>query len=244
MVVVGALGREASWCGEDVHKHGEEGIQERFVGQKCAHSQPSCSGHTSPGDSAGPALERHASVDQVPDNGSQHTEPLGAEDDVVPGQGHDEEIRREGSTGDEQERVADDARAGDLLAIGYHGRETGSVAERQIGTSRCLLGDEVVGVARVEERDKRSGPRFTWSCMVSAMDTPATACIEKQGASLSPTSAASWCRQSAHCRWRRSACKTCCGHECFSSQLKHRPRRRHSACSTVERRRWLPSRRP
>jgi hypothetical protein len=47
-------------------------------------------------------LEQHAPASKVPDDGSPRTEPLGAKDDVVPGQRHDEE-----------ERVADDALAGD-----------------------------------------------------------------------------------------------------------------------------------
>jgi hypothetical protein len=53
----------------------------------------------------------------------------GAKDDVVPGQWHDVEVGRERVTVNEQGRIADDADAGDPLAIGDQGGEAGPLAE-------------------------------------------------------------------------------------------------------------------
>jgi hypothetical protein len=75
------------------------------------------------------ALEGHAPAAEVPNNGPQLTEPPGAENDVVPGQWHDVEVGWEQVAVDEQGRVADDAGAGDPLAIGDQGGEAGPLAE-------------------------------------------------------------------------------------------------------------------
>jgi hypothetical protein len=115
-------------------------------------------GHSSPGDGAARALEGHAPVGQVPHYAPQRAEPLGAEDDVVLGQGHDVEVRRERRTVDEQRRVADDAYTRDPLAVGDHGREAWPLAKRQACPTRSLLGDEVMGAAGVEKGDERGSP--------------------------------------------------------------------------------------
>ena len=83
-------------------------------------------------------LERHALAAQIPDDGAQRAEPPGTEDNVVPGQGHDEEVGRERLAVDEQGRVADDAFAGDAFAVRDQGDEAWPVAERETRTP-CRL---------------------------------------------------------------------------------------------------------
>jgi hypothetical protein len=75
-----------------------------------------------------------------------------AEDDVVPGQRHDEEIGRVWVALDEERRVAKDAGTGDPLAVGHHGCEAWTALDGEARLVRCRRGDEVVCTARVEQR--------------------------------------------------------------------------------------------
>jgi hypothetical protein len=96
-------------------------------------------------------------VAQVPDDGPKRAQPPGAKDDVVPGQGHDEEVGRERLAINEERCVTDDAGAGNALPVGHQSGETGLLLEREAGSPRCVLRDKVVRAAGVEEGDKCRG---------------------------------------------------------------------------------------
>jgi hypothetical protein len=71
--------------------------------------------------------EGDRAVAEIPHDRPKHGEPPGAEDDIVPRQGHDIEISGERGTTNGQRGAADDADERDTFAVGYHSRETRSV---------------------------------------------------------------------------------------------------------------------
>jgi hypothetical protein len=80
-----------------------------------------------PAESATLVCEGDRAVAEIPHDRAEHGEPPGAEDDIVPRQGHYIEISGERGTTNGQRGAADDADACDAFAVGYHSRETRSV---------------------------------------------------------------------------------------------------------------------
>ena len=86
-VVVHMLGRQTDVVREEPPKRKQQCLQEGTNLCCCAQGRHGGAGYAGPGDGAPLALEGHASVAEVPNNGPQLAEPPGAEDDVLPASG-------------------------------------------------------------------------------------------------------------------------------------------------------------
>jgi hypothetical protein len=123
-VITAARWEQAVWLVEDVVKIHQELFKERATSRGCAHDRRMGAWQPLPAESATLVCEGDRAVahDQA-----EHGEPPGAEDDIVPRQGHYIEISGERRTTNGQRGAADDADARDAFAVGYHSRETRSV---------------------------------------------------------------------------------------------------------------------
>jgi hypothetical protein len=90
-------------------------------------------------------------IGEVPHGWPQRPKPSCAEDDVVPGQWHDEEVSRVEFVLDVERRIAKNARAGDPFVVGHHGREAGSALDGDARLVRRRRGYKTVGASRVEQ---------------------------------------------------------------------------------------------
>lgn len=120
-VVPAARWREAAGLGEDVVEGAQELLQEAAASRSDAHRSRSRVGQSLPAHRAPLVREGHGASADIPYDRAQHGEPLGAEDDVIAGERHDEQIGRERGTADHDGSAVDDADAGDALPIGHHG---------------------------------------------------------------------------------------------------------------------------
>ncbi|XP_021306354.1 uncharacterized protein LOC110433389 [Sorghum bicolor] len=189
-------------------------------------------GHASPGDWASVSLEGHAPAFQVPNDGSQRAEPPGAEDDVVPGQGHDEEVGWERLAIDEQGRVVDDALTGGALVVRDQGGEAWALAKRKTRAPRHLLRYEVVRAAGVEEGAEGCGAEGHAELHGARHGNTSHGLQGEAGASASGSAAPASSAASSistPSRKKMRLQKRLWPREYFSLQLKQRPRRRRSA---------------
>jgi hypothetical protein len=122
VVVMGAQWGQTGRLCEDGRKGVKKSREKRLSrGGGTQHQSQGC-GHAGPADHTVLVLERHAPSREIPHDGPQRAQPASAEDDVVPGQQHHEEIDRECVAADGEGCVADDAHTSDVFTVGHHGR--------------------------------------------------------------------------------------------------------------------------
>ena len=106
---------------------------------------------------AGLGAARRRAVDEVPHHPPKGDHPVSPQDEVIAGERHDEEVDEERLALDDNRGTADDARAGDALAVSHGGREARARLDRQTSAAGGVLGDEIMCGARVQERDEGGG---------------------------------------------------------------------------------------
>ena len=98
---------------------------------------------------AGLGAARRRAVDEVPHHPPKGDHPVSPQDEVIAGERHDEEVDEERLALDDNRGTADDARAGDALAVSHGGREARARLDRQTSAAGGVLGDEIMCGARV-----------------------------------------------------------------------------------------------
>jgi hypothetical protein len=112
---------------EDVIEICQELLEERAASRGRAHGRRMRAGQPLPAESAALVCEGDRAVAEIPHDRAEHGEPPGAEDDIVPRQGHYKEISGERGTTNGQRSVVDDVDASDAFTVGDHSREARSV---------------------------------------------------------------------------------------------------------------------
>jgi hypothetical protein len=101
--------------------------------------------------------EGDGATDEVPTDSAKGDHPLGPQDQIIPGERHDEEVDGEPIALDDERGALDDVEADDALPFGHNRRETWTGLDLQYGAARRSFGDEVVHGTRIEECDEGGG---------------------------------------------------------------------------------------
>lgn len=97
-----------------------------------------------------PALVREGDgvVDEVPTDSAKGDHPLGPQDQIIPGERHDEEVDGEPIALDDDRGTPDDVGAGHALPVGHSRRETWTGLDLQSGAARRSFGENPCRGAR------------------------------------------------------------------------------------------------
>jgi hypothetical protein len=117
-VVTAAQWGQAVRLAEDVIEISQELLEERAASRGRAHDRRMRARQPLPAESAALVCEGDRAVAEIPHDRAEHGKPPGAEDDIVPRQGHYIKISGERGTTIGQRSVADDADARDTFTVG------------------------------------------------------------------------------------------------------------------------------